>query len=57
MEVGSFLAEIRKVTTVVDGSVNITLNIGGDHAYIASKLLELLAQGMPMVSVGIVRAQ
>ena len=52
-EIGAALAEIRKISTTVDGGMQVTLNFGSEAQEIINKLLSVKLTG-GLVSVGFV---
>ena len=53
-EIGSCLASIEKISTVIDGSVRLTLDINPSDQEIISKLLKLKLLNKPLIQIGIV---
>lgn len=53
MEIGATNAIISKVTTLIDGSVRVSLDI--QDIEIAQKLLKLYVIGDPLIHLGIVK--
>lgn len=52
-EIGSCKAVIYKVSTMMDGSCRITLDIGADNANLAAELLKLKLTGNDYIAIGI----